>query len=457
MKRLKWIVLALVIGLLSNVFILYKLPVSLNPSTIQVKVDMESTTKGEYQFFYSDGIFVVEQCQTLAYNNANERQTLIFEIPTVYDAWRIDFGEHAANVKIYSITLNYFGSSVHIEDALLDNKNQLKNVVSMKQMDNYIDIEIEDGDPQCIFFYEDGFVKNQIAKAVEGWCNTLNIVICVVIDIALVGIILVRRRIFNMAKDLFVNRELILNLAKNDFKTKYVGSYLGIIWAFIQPVVTVLVYWFVFQVGLKSGDVGNIPFIIWLLAGLVPWFFFSDGLGAGTTSLMEYQYLVKKIVFNVSVLPIVKILSAMFVHVFFMVIVVIICAAYGYTPDLYTLQILYYSFCTVALVLALVYFTSAVVVFFRDTTQIISVFLQIGIWMTPIMWNVAILPAKFVWIFKMIPMYYIVAGYRESLIEKVWFWDKPYETVWFWSVTLILFTVGSVVFKKLKVHFADVL
>ena len=79
-----------------------------------------------------------------------------------------------------------------------------------------------------------------------------------------------------LIKELYRNKALIWNLSKNDFKTKYAGSYLGIFWAFVQPVVTVLIYWFVFQVGFKSAPVKEVPFILWLVAGIVPWFFFSD-------------------------------------------------------------------------------------------------------------------------------------------------------------------------------------
>ena len=101
---------------------------------------------------------------------------------------------------------------------------------------------------------------------------------------------------------------MIYKLAKNDFKTKYAGSYLGIIWAFIQPVITVLVYWFVFEVGFRGGsDSLPVPFVLYLVAGIIPWFFFQDGLTGGTNSLLEYSYLVKKVVFNISVLPVVKV------------------------------------------------------------------------------------------------------------------------------------------------------
>lgn len=82
---------------------------------------------------------------------------------------------------------------------------------------------------------------------------------------------------------MYQNRKLLWNLSKNDFKTKFAGSYLGIIWAFIQPIVTVVVYWFVFEKGLKAGGINtragiDVPFVLWLVAGLVPWFFFQDAL-----------------------------------------------------------------------------------------------------------------------------------------------------------------------------------
>lgn len=154
------------------------------------------------------------------------------------------------------------------------------------------------------------------------------------------------KKILALPAELYQNRKLVLSLAKNDFKTKYAGSYLGIVWAFIQPIVTILVYWFVFSVGLKAGTVSDYPFVLYLVSGIVPWFFFQDALNGGTNALIEYNYLVKKVVFKISILPIVKIISALFVHIFFLAFALILCACYGYTPSLYTLQIIYYSVCT---------------------------------------------------------------------------------------------------------------
>ena len=268
------------------------------------------------------------------------------------------------------------------------------------------------------------------------------------------------KKILALPAELYQNRKLVLSLAKNDFKTKYAGSYLGIVWAFIQPIVTILVYWFVFSVGLKAGTVSDYPFVLYLVSGIVPWFFFQDALNGGTNALIEYNYLVKKVVFKISILPIVKIISALFVHVFFVAFALILCACYGYTPSLYTLQIIYYSICTFLLVLGLVYATSAIVIFFRDLTQIISIFLQVGVWLTPIMWiaETSLQGHETLQkILKLNPLYYVVSGYRDTFLMKSWFFEHAGWTVYFWVFTILCFLFGSWVFKRLRIHFADVL
>jgi len=281
--------------------------------------------------------------------------------------------------------------------------------------------------------------------------------ICLVLDAFVIGFIVKYDSLYNSAWEIFGLRQMIWNLAKNDFKTKYVGSFLGKIWAFIRPIITVLVYWFVFEVGLGSSPVDDCPFVLWLLTGLVPWFYFSDVLGSGTAVMIEYQYLVKKIVFKISTLPVVKVISSLFVHLFFVMLPIIVYCCYGNAPHIYMIQLIYYMFCMVIFLLALIYFTSSIVLFFKDTMQIIGIILEIGIWLTPIMWRLTMVPEEVRWLFKLNPMYYIVYGYRDSIISKVWFWDKLYLTSYFWILTAVLFLFGMRTFNKLKVHFADVL
>ena len=256
---------------------------------------------------------------------------------------------------------------------------------------------------------------------------------------------------------------LIWKLSRNDFKTRYAGSYLGALWAMVQPVVTVLMYYIVFDKIFKSraeavaGGI-PIPYVLFLTAGLVPWFYFSEGLSNGTNALLQYNYLVKKVVFRIDILPIIKMVAASFIHVFFLCVLLIIAAIYGYYPNLYTFQLIYYSFCLFMLTLAISYATSAIVVFFRDLSQIIQIALQIGMWATPILWNINSIPQKWQIAIKVInPVSYIVLGYRSTICENKGFWVDWRYTLYFWCFTFVLLFIGKKIFAKLKVHFADVL
>lgn len=258
-------------------------------------------------------------------------------------------------------------------------------------------------------------------------------------------------------KAILQNRRLLLDLTKNDFKQKYLGNFLGIFWAFIQPTVTILIFWFVFQVGFKAQPVDDFPFILWLIAGMLPWFFFAEALQNGTNSIMANSFLVKKVVFRVSLLPMVPLLSALAIHLFFIFFMFGMFIYYGYMPEIYWLQIFYYMFATSVLVLGISWITSSIVVFFKDMGQFIGMILQFGFWLTPIFWSMKMVPENYQWLIKLNPVYYIIEGYRNSLIYHKWFFEDITMSIYFWSITLALFVLGGLTFRKLRPHFADVL
>ena len=252
---------------------------------------------------------------------------------------------------------------------------------------------------------------------------------------------------------------LIMELAKADFKKRLVGSYFGLLWMFIQPVVTVVIYYMVFTVIGRGQQqaMDGVSYLLWMICGLVPWFFFSESMIGGTNCLLEYRYLVKKVVFQIELLPTVKIASAAAVHAFFAIVLLIVSMLFGNYPSIFWIQIIYYSLCAAALALAVTKFTSAVAVLFRDMTQVVSIAMQFGMWLTPIMYSNDQVPWSIVaFILRLNPMYYVAEGYRDALIRGVWFWERPY-TIYFWAVTALFYLLGSRTFKKLKPHFADVL
>ena len=262
---------------------------------------------------------------------------------------------------------------------------------------------------------------------------------------------------FGFLKSIIDNRTLLWSLTKNDFKQKYVGNILGIFWAFIQPAAMIAILWFVFQVGFKSIPVDNFPFILWLVSGMFPWFFFSEGLANGTNSVIANSFLVKKVVFRISLLPLIPLLSALSVHIFFVFFMFGMFFYYGYAPDIHWIQLIYYIFATSILLIGLSWLTASLVVFFRDVGQLVAIVIQFGFWLTPVFWSLKMVPEQYHWIIKLNPAYYIIEGYRSSMIYHHWFWETPRQTLYFWIVTLFIFVLGGYTFKKLRPHFADVL
>lgn len=259
-------------------------------------------------------------------------------------------------------------------------------------------------------------------------------------------------------KDLLQNRKLIFQFSINDFKARYAGSFFGVLWAFITPLVTVLTYWFVFGYGLKAGMTENkYPFIVFLISGMVPWFFFSDSLVSSTNVFREYTYLVKKVVFNIRILPSSKVLSNLYTHIFFIFITLIVNAANGFFPSLQTIQIVYYLFCLIVFLTGLTWITASVQPFLPDVMQFINIFLQTIMWTLPILWSPSQFSPSIVKFLKLNPLYYVIQGYRDSFLGESWIWEHWLHAIYFWVFTLVMLGVGMFMFKKLKPHFSDVL
>jgi len=249
---------------------------------------------------------------------------------------------------------------------------------------------------------------------------------------------------------------LILALARNDLKSRYSSSMLGILWAFVMPLTTILVFWFVFQIGFRNPPVKDVPYILWFVCAYIPWIFFTDMMTTGCNCLVEYSYLVKKIRFNVMIIPVVKIISAYFIHAFFVAMLFVMRMIYRLSFEPALLQMIYYSFAAGVLALGLVYMLSAFTVFFKDTSSLVNIIVQIGFWVTPIMWNEeTMLDEGVKKILALNPMYYVVTGYRDSYLNGGWFWEKPAQTLYFWTVALGILALGIIFFRKLQPYFAD--
>lgn len=258
-------------------------------------------------------------------------------------------------------------------------------------------------------------------------------------------------------RDIYAKRTLIYEMVKRDFYSQYIDSVFGLLWAFVQPLVMVLILWFVFSMGFKAQPVKDVPFVVWLTAGLAPWYFFSDALAGSTGIIVQNSFLVKKVVFRVSILPIVKMLSSSIIHFIFLMFLTILLLSNDLYFSIWWLQVFYYTFALVVLILGLSWLTSSLNVFIKDVAQAIGIILQFGFWGTPIFWNIDMVPEKYRLFIKLNPMFYITEGYRDSLIYQTPFWHNWKLSLYYWSITLFVLLIGIATFKKLRPHFADVL
>ncbi|MDB4218562.1 ABC transporter permease [Planktomarina temperata] len=254
------------------------------------------------------------------------------------------------------------------------------------------------------------------------------------------------------------NRPLLRALIKNDFKKQYLGSYLGLSWALIQPLMFVAIIWIVFELGFRKGPtVTGVPFVLWLFAGMVPWFFFSDALRSGADAIVGNAFLVKKVAFRVSILPLVNIGSCFLIHLGLVIFLTLALLLNGYLPSMYWIQLPYYIALTILFATGCSWLTSAIRVFVKDMGSIIRILLQMIFWLTPIFWSIELIPEKYHYLIKLNPLFYLIEGYRDTFISQVWFWEKPTWSFYYLAITAVFLVLGALVFKRLRPHFADVL
>lgn len=254
-----------------------------------------------------------------------------------------------------------------------------------------------------------------------------------------------------------VDWQFIYQFSIDDFRNKYAGSLMGVTWAFIQPLMTIVIYWFIFQVGFHSQPVDNYPFILWLISGITPWFFISECITGVTASLAEYSYLVKKVRFNINILPMVRVMSCFLVQIFLIAITILLFVFFGYYPDIYYLQLPYYMAYMLLLLIGIGYCTAALYPFFKDLLQIVNIVMQVIFWLTPIVWNFDIMPDAVKKILVFNPIYYIIEGYRNTFVYKRFFWENWEMGIYYWGIVIIFLLIGRKIFQKMKIHFADVL
>jgi teichoic acid transport system permease protein len=252
---------------------------------------------------------------------------------------------------------------------------------------------------------------------------------------------------------------LIRRLSLYEVKSQNKNNYLGMLWEILNPGIQIAIYWFVFGYVIRGTDrdVNGYPFFPWLLAGLILWFFINPAITQGSKAIYSRIRIIAKMSFPVSVIPTYVIFSRLYPHLLLLVIGIILLQFLGFPVSLYYLQLPYFIFAAVALIVSISLLTSTLATIVRDVQMVVQSLMRMLLYLTPILWARE-LPGFLSVIFKLNPFYYLVEGYRASLLYHEWFIFTEWRlTLYFWFVVLLFFTVGSSVHVKFRKHFVDYL
>jgi teichoic acid transport system permease protein len=264
--------------------------------------------------------------------------------------------------------------------------------------------------------------------------------------------------VFNILKEQVQHFPLIIRLSSYDIKSKYQMHYLGILWQLINPAFQVLIYWFVFGLGLRAGKpVGEIPYFIWILIGLIPWFFISPTLVQGSNSIYSRVNLVSKMKFPVSVLPTITLVGNSVTFFIMLLILGAILFLNHINPGIYLLQLPYYLFSLFALLFSIVLLCSTISAIIRDFQLVLQSVVRMLFFLTPILWDISHFSSTIQSILKLNPFLYIINGFRDTFLSQGWFYEDLVYMFYFWATTALILFIGALLHENFKNKFVDYL
>lgn len=269
-------------------------------------------------------------------------------------------------------------------------------------------------------------------------------------------------------KVLFENKNTMHSIAVHKLKAEYAGQIFGIGWAILNPLIYILSFWFFFAVGLKSGEdvLGN-PFIMWLFPGILAYRQVASYMTKAPTFIKKNKVLVKTIKFPVMTLPVIEILKELYVHILVMFVMFILYALIGYNqsstwaymPDIYYINFIYYWFTMLVFGVGVSLVLSPLGVLIKDTKPLMSALMQPMFWLTPVLYSVegGISPLLEKLQMLLNPLYFFVAGYRDTMVYDRFFFEQPLYDLYFWIFILILYIIGFKIWTKTRELMPDLI
>lgn len=253
-----------------------------------------------------------------------------------------------------------------------------------------------------------------------------------------------------MFKELYKYRELLRTNVKKEIRGKYKGSFLGVLWSFVNPLLMTLVYAIVFPFLLRS----TTPhYVTYLVIGILPWNWFTTIVAQGTTTFLSNAGIIKKVYFPREILPI-SVATSGIVNFFISCIIMFIFIIFsGIGLSKYALLLPVIAIIQYILSLGLIFITSAVNIYIRDLEYIVNFLMNMLFYATPIIYSIDMFPAKFRWVLNINPMATIIGAYRDILYYQQMPDFLSLLIVTIVSLAVLLF--GYIIFRKLEKGFAE--
>ncbi len=251
-------------------------------------------------------------------------------------------------------------------------------------------------------------------------------------------------------KELYQYRELLKTNVKKEIRGKYKGSFLGVLWSFVNPLLMVLVYALVFPYIMKSPEKN---YLIFLIVAIIPWNWFTTVVGQGSTSILINANIIKKVYFPREILPISVVTSGLvnFLISCIIILVFVIFGGIGLSKYLFFLPLV--ALIQYILSLGVVFALSAIDIYVRDAEYIVNFVLMMLFYGTPILYNATMFPENVRWILNVNPMTHIINAYRDIFYYQMMPNMEALGIVALVSVTIMI--VGYKIFKKLEKGFAE--
>lgn len=264
------------------------------------------------------------------------------------------------------------------------------------------------------------------------------------------------KSLITVVKEQISSYYLIARLSLFEVKSANNNNYLGMLWELLNPLIQLSIYWFVFGLGIRGGeDVNGIPFIYWLLSGMSVWFFINQSLLEGSKSIYTRINFIAKMSFPMSVIPTYVIVSKFYSHLMLVLVITIGVQFTGFTISPYFIQLPYFMFGTLMFLIAVSLITSTLATIVRDVQMIVTSVVRMLLYLSPLLW---VPSGKIKELMMLNPLYYLVEGYRASILGTSWFIAENMNlTLYFWGLVLVLLMIGSALHVKFRKHFIDYL